>query len=276
MKDFALQVSHVSKKFGQNVILHDLNFTINHNTKLAIIGHNGSGKSTLLKLLANIYAPTSGEINTFGKKMSYVPEHFPEHIRFTLGEYLLHIGTIGGESRQVVQEKIKTYCERFNIESHIHTYLKKCSKGTKQKAGLIQALLNDRDILLLDEPLTGLDDESKKTFLQIIQEKQRDMTLIFTTHEQETVDILAEEIITLEEGRIIKHEGITTRTLMKHITVRVSDRIETEELKMYGTIISEQGHIVELKIPARQSDACLFYLLNNDCSIIELKETKER
>lgn len=272
MKEFAVQANHVSKKFGSNLILHDLHFTVNRYTKLAIMGHNGSGKSTLLKLIAQIYLPTSGEINTFGQTISYVPEHFSENIRFTLQEYLLHIGMMRGKSREVVQEKIQAYCKLFQIESYLHTYLKKCSKGTKQKVGLIQALISDSDILLIDEPFTGLDDESKKIFLELMQE--RDMTFIFTTHEQEAVDSLAEEIMTLEEGRIIKYESMTPQTKMKHLKVRVEELTLKEELKMYGTIVSDRGHIVELKVPARESDACLFYLLKNDCSIIELKESR--
>ncbi len=274
MKEFAIQVNHLSKKFGSDVILDDLHFTIKHPTKLAIIGHNGSGKSTLLKLLANIYLPTSGEIQTFGQTISYVPEHFPENISFTIQEYLLHIGLMRGKSREEVLEKIQTYCKVFQIERYLHTYLKKCSKGTKQKVGLIQALISESDILLIDEPLTGLDDKSKKIFLNFMQEKGRNQTIVFATHEQEVVDSLAEEIMTLEKGRIMKYEGVTPKTLMKHLTVRVSELGLKEELKMYGTILNDRGDIVELKVPARESDACLFYLLKNHCSIMELKETR--
>lgn len=274
MKEYAVQASHVSKKFDHITILSDLNFEIRQNTKLAILGHNGSGKSSLLKLIAGIYAPSSGEINTHGKKIGYVPEHFPENIRFKLGEYLLHIGTIDGKNEKDVQKKIEYYSHLFQLESHLNTLLKHCSKGTKQKAGLIQAIINDCDILLLDEPLTGLDDESKKTFLHMLQEMNRDITLIFTAHEQETVDLLAEEQLVLENGKIIKHEAITEKTKLKTITIKKSSLLSSEELKVYGRIVSEQGNMVELVVQARVSDHCLQYLLEHDCSIIEVKEKK--
>ncbi|WP_019240547.1 MULTISPECIES: ATP-binding cassette domain-containing protein [Bacillus] len=274
MKEYAIKASHVSKKFDNVKILNDLNFEVVQNTKLAILGHNGSGKSSLLKMIAGIYAPSSGEIHTFGKKIGYVPEHFPEHIRFKLEEYLLHIGTIGGEHPKSVQKKIDYYSTLFQLEPHMNTLLKHCSKGTKQKAGLIQAIINDCDILLLDEPLTGLDDDSKKAFLQMIQEKERDLTLIFTAHEQETVDLLAEEQLVLENGKMIKFEAITEKTRMKIITVKMSPKLQVEELKVYGKIESEQRNIIDLLVRERECDDCLLYLLQHDCSIIEVKEKK--
>lgn len=272
MKEYAVQASHVTKKFDNVPILHDLSFGIHQNTKLAILGHNGSGKSSLLKLIANIYVPTSGEINTYGKKIGYVPEHFPDNIRFKLREFLLHMGTIGGEEEQVVQKKIDYYIDLFQLQPYKNSLLKHCSKGTKQKAGLIQAILTDCDILLLDEPLTGLDDESKKIFLDMIQQINRDFALVFTAHEQETVDLLAEEVLVLENGKIIRHEAITERTKMKSITVRISKQLDREELKMYGKINSETENTVEMIVTTRESDSCLLYLLEKDCSIIEVKE----
>lgn len=272
MKEYAVLASHVTKKFDDIAILDDMNFSIRKNTKLAILGHNGSGKSSLLKLIAGIYIPSSGELDVNEQKIGYVPEHFPDNIRFKLGEYLLHIGTIGGLEKSVVLKKIEYYSELFQLEPHMNTLLKHCSKGTKQKAGIIQAVLTDCDILLLDEPLTGLDDESKKAFLDLLQTIDRDFTLIFTAHEQETVDLLAEEILLLENGKIKKHEAITELTKMKYITVKISSQMDREELKVYGRVINENHNIVEMSVPARESDSCLLYLLEHDCSILEVKE----
>lgn len=272
MKEYAIQASHVTKKFDQLVILDDVDFSIRKNTKLAILGQNGSGKSSLLKLIAGIYIPNSGEMNVHGQKIGYVPEHFPENIRFKLGEYLLHMGMISGLDRNIVQKKIDYYKDLFQLEGHMNTLLKHCSKGTKQKAGIIQAVLNDCNIMLLDEPLTGLDDESKKAFLDMIQGIERDFTLIFTAHEQETVDLLAEEILLLENGKIVKHETITELTKMKHITVKITKQMDTEDLKVFGRLISAEDYIVEMTVPARDSDSCLMYLLEHECSIIEVKE----
>ncbi len=272
MKEYAVQAVNVTKKFNNIPILQDLSFEIHKNTKLAILGHNGSGKSSLLKLIAGIYVPTSGKLNKHGKKIGYVPEHFPDNIRFRLREYLMLMGTIGGQDRQEIRKKIDYYIDLFQLQPHAGTMLKDCSKGTKQKAGIIQAMLDDCDILLLDEPLTGLDDESKKAFLDMIRQIERDFALIFTAHEQETVELLAEEVMVLENGTIIKHEAITEKIKMKCIVARLSKRLNREELKMYGSITGETGNKVELIVTARNSDDCLLYLLENGCSIIEVKE----
>ena len=273
MKDYVVQANHVTKQFDdQFVALDDVHFGIRNNTRLAILGHNGSGKSTLLKLIAGIYAPTEGELTVKGKKIGYVPEHFPDHIRFRLGEYLQYLAKMEGLTEKEAKRKLAYYSDLFQLGPYLNTFLKHCSKGTKQKAGLLQAIMTDCDILLLDEPLTGLDDESKKAFLDLLQGIGRDVTLIFTAHEQEAVELLAEEILVLENGKIARYDAVTELTKMKQVTARVSGQLKLEELKVYGRIESVENRTVVMTVPDRESDSCLLYLLNKGCSIIEVKE----
>lgn len=273
MNEYAVKASHVSKRIDQFPLVDDLSFQIAERSKVAILGHNGSGKSSLLKLIAGIYRPSSGEMETFNKIIGYAPEHFPENIRFRLGEFLLHVGMMNGRDQQEVKKDIAFYSEMFQMEPYLNTQLKDCSKGTKQKAGLIQAVLTNCDILLLDEPMTGLDEESKQAFVEMINRMERDMTLIFTAHEQETVDLLADEVIILENGKLVRQEALTEQMKQKRIVVKIPTHFDLEEVKMYGKIVSRKDNIVELSVPARESDKCLFYLLNNNSSIMEVKET---
>lgn len=273
MNEYAVQASCVTKEIDGVTIIEDMNFNIAERAKFAILGHNGSGKSSLLKLIAGIYKPTSGELQTFNKRIGYAPEHFPVNLRFKLGEFLLHVGMMGGQDRKTVEQTIAAYSKIFQLEPYMQTQLKHCSKGTKQKAGLIQAMLTDCDILLLDEPMSGLDEESKQAFIQMMNKMERDLTLIFTAHEQETVDLLADEVLVLENGRVVKQEALTERTKLKRITVKVPTNFNIEEAKMYGKVISTQDNIIELAVRSRESDKCLFYLLKNNCSILEVKET---
>ncbi|WP_050614363.1 ATP-binding cassette domain-containing protein [Bacillus testis] len=275
MNEYAIQADSVSKKFDRTVILDDLSFKIQKNSKLAIIGHNGSGKSSLLKLIAGLYMPTSGSIQTFHQKMAYVPEHFPENIRFTLEEYLVLIGKIGGEELGAIKKKIAYYSDVFQLGPHLKSLLKHCSKGVKQKAGLTQALMTESDLLLLDEPLTGLDDESKTNFLQMMQKRDRDFTLAFTAHEQETVDLWANEQLVLKNGKMIKHESLTAQTAFRSIIAKIPARLNREDLKVFGCISADQGHIVEITVRSSESDECLAYLLGQQASILEVKEKKE-
>ncbi|MGN1385961.1 MAG: ATP-binding cassette domain-containing protein [Bacillus sp. (in: firmicutes)] len=273
MNEYAVKASHVSKRIDHFPLVDDLSFQIAERSKVAILGHNGSGKSSLLKLIAGIYRPSSGEMETFNKIIGYTPEHFPENMRFRLGEFLLHVGMMSGRDQQEVKKDIALYSEMFQMEPYLHTQLKDCSKGTKQKAGLIQAVLTNCDILLLDEPMTGLDEESKQAFVEMINRMERDMTLIFTAHEQETVDLLADEVIILENGKLVRQEALTEQMKQKRIVVKIPTHFDLEEVKMYGKIVSRKDNIVELSVPARESDKCLFYLLNNNSSIMEVKET---
>ena len=272
MNEYAVTARRVSKQIDGVPLVVDLDFTIAERAKVAILGHNGSGKSSLLKLIAGIHKPSSGEIQIINKNIGYTPEHFPENIRFKLGEFLLHVGMMSGQDKETVKKTVASYSEMFQLEPYMNTQLKYCSKGTKQKAGLIQALLTDCDILLLDEPMTGLDEESKQAFVAMINRIERDITLIFTAHEQETVDLLADEVIILENGRIVRQEVLTEGTKQKRIVVKIPTHFDLEEAKMYGMVLSRLDNIVELVVPARDSDECLFYLLKNNCSIMEVKE----
>ena len=145
-------------------------FGCSTDTKLLIRGKNGSGKSTLLKILAGITEPTSGKIIRDAQKIGYVPEHFPESLRFKLKEYLLLTASFQGGSKASIEDELSKYIQLFSLEPFLQTSLKACSKGTKQKVGIIQALLMKPDLLLLDEPLTGLDAESQDILIQLLKE----------------------------------------------------------------------------------------------------------
>lgn len=273
MNEFAVTASRVSKQMDGVPLVIDLSFKIAERSKVAILGHNGSGKSSLLKLIAGIYKPTSGELQVINKNIGYTPEHFPENIPFKLGEFLLHVGMMSGQDKETVKKEIAYYSELFQLEPYMNTQLKHCSKGTKQKAGLIQAMLTNCDILLLDEPMTGLDEESKQAFVSMINRIERDITLIFTAHEQETVDLLADEVIILEAGKLVRQEAPTERSKQRRIVVKTPTNFDLEEVKIYGKVMSRLDNIVELAVPTRESDKCLFFLLKSNCSILEVKET---
>ena len=272
MNEYAVKACRVCKQVDGVPLVIDLDFKIAKRAKVAILGHNGSGKSSLLKLIAGIYKPSSGEIQVISKSIGYTPEHFPENIRFKLGEFLLHVGMMNGKDKATVKKTIASYSEMFQLEPYMNTKLKYCSKGTKQKVGLIQALLTDCDVLLLDEPMTGLDEESKQAFVTMINRIERDITLIFTAHEQETVDMLAAEVIVLENGKLVRQEALTEGTKQKRIVAKIPTHFDLEEAKMYGKVMSRLNNIVELVVPVRESDDCLSYLLKNNCSIVEVKE----
>ncbi len=262
------EASNLRKEIDGNVILEHVNFKMEENTSLAIRGSNGSGKSTLLKLLAGIYEPTNGKLIRNTNRIAYVPEHFPENLRFKLKEYLILVASFQGISEADMKSELSEYSSLFGIEPFMNTPLKKCSKGTKQKVGILQALLTKPDILLLDEPLTGLDTNSQQNLLAILEKLKTKMTIIFTTHEDLLVDNIANQILYVKDRSVLIHTE--TKSSYRVIKVRFPNKACLAELAINEIHIEED--IAIITTPIDKSDCLLKELLSRNCSVLEVRE----
>ncbi|WP_102271754.1 ATP-binding cassette domain-containing protein [Cytobacillus massiliigabonensis] len=254
-------------------ILHDISLCISKGERVAITGHNGSGKSSLLKLIGGIYENTSGQVKRVMSKTGYVPEHFPENIRFKMQEYLLLMGKMNGKLESGLIKRIHSYAEIFAITDFLNTPLKNCSKGTKQKAGIIQALLMDPDILLLDEPLTGLDEAAQAGLLNVLASFNSGLTIVFTAHESLLIDALADRVITVANGRIIADAKKEIKEKYKYIKAIVPNQTIASEIPSIHTHYIEE-RTVEMTVLSEHSDEVLTKLLERGCSIVELIEKR--
>lgn len=261
--------TNVCKEIDGITILDNISMTISKGERVAIEGNNGSGKSSLLKLIGGIYEETAGSLKRAKIKIGYVPEHFPENIRFKVYDYLMFIGKMNHFSH--VEKDIDYFAEIFAIRNYLNTPLRKCSKGTKQKVGIIQALMKKPDLLLLDEPLTGLDHDAQKELLNQLKSLPNPATILFTAHEEVLVGELAERIVVLENGSIISDSSKMNIEKIRIIKVKLPTKeILAEIPSIQYNFVHE--HIVEIMIPALESDEVLMKLLNCGCSIIELRE----
>ncbi len=189
-----VSLNHISKKFGRNDVLSNINLTIHKGQSIALVGNNGSGKSTLLKIICGLSNPSSGEVKYTKKlKFNYVPEHFPK-MNITVKQYLTHMGLIEGMAQKLVQEGIQELLKSFYMEHMADSFMKNLSKGSLQKVAVIQALLSKPDILLLDEPLSGQDLKSQRKFIHMVKElNQQGVTIIMSCHEMFLVNQLSRE-----------------------------------------------------------------------------------
>lgn len=265
---FILEAVQVNKEIDGRQILQNISLECSNDTRLLIRGKNGSGKSTLLKILAGITEPTSGKVEGSARKIGYVPEHFPENLRFKVKEYLLLTSSFQGGSKASIEKELIKLTQMFSLEPFLHTSLKVCSKGTRQKVGIIQALITKPDLLLLDEPLTGLDAESQQSLIRLLREEQ--IPIIFTSHEEALVTNLAKEVLQIENGQIMIQIGKAA----SQKRIRVEYRMR-EDLK--GLPVSQMhldGNIAVFTVEGDVSDHVLRELLRKNCSILEVKELK--
>lgn len=208
MNELLLTLQRAGKDYkGQSVLL-EVTLSIRKGETVAVVGANGSGKSTLLKLIGGLVGLSRGErvIHGRGGKITigYMPDRFPK-IRMTGWDYLQHMGAISGIPRQQRKARVSALLEQ--LEMAFDAVSRPCrhySKGMLQKINMIQAILQPPDLLLLDEPLSGLDARSQAAMMRMLRTlKQDGMAIALTSHEQSIVTELADTIMTIAEGRLM-------------------------------------------------------------------------
>ncbi|NWO14355.1 ABC transporter ATP-binding protein [Virgibacillus sp.] len=276
-----MQGKNMSKNINKKRILQNLNFTFYQQKTVAIIGANGSGKSTLLRILAGITLPSSGTIQRKHIRIGYVPEQFPPNIMFTGFNYLYHLGRIGGLSREVAKERVGQLFDQFNFTAQFEV-IKYYSKGMRQKINIMQALLHQPSLLILDEPLSGLDESVQLEVESILyQLKQQGLTILFTCHDLPLVHRLADRTVTLQNGKLM--ESVITCDHVEESLVTIESTLPadvsilTQISAIYG-IDHETIHKnkIQFTISSRQSDEIIALLIQSGASIYSVWSVQQK
>ena len=266
--EVVLEVTNIGKEVAGRTLFQRVTFSCTRDTILFVQGGNGSGKSTLLKILAGIYEPTDGDVRWNTNKIGYVPEHFPEGLRFKVKEYLLLTASFHTSAKES-ELLLAKYMDLFGLNSFQNTSLANCSKGTKQKVGIIQALLMQPDLLLLDEPLTGLDQDAQKAFVSLLHELRGQIPIIFTAHEDGPITQVATETLQIETGKMSVYQPQRQRKPQRLICVKFQD--EQDLAFVPSDRIRFDGKTAVITVEEDKSDNLLRKLLGADCSILEVK-----
>lgn len=207
-----LELKNVTKKFDKVIAVNNLSFTLDNGKILGIVGRNGAGKSTTFRMILNILEPDSGEILYNGNKINsetldrigYLPEEgslLPELTVLDLCEYY---GALKLLDIEKVRKNLLYWLEEFNILEYLNKKIKDLSKGNRQKIQFIVSVLHDPELLILDEPFSGLDpisvEELKKAILKL---KENGKTIIFSSHRMEHIEMLCEDLIIVNKGETL-------------------------------------------------------------------------
>lgn len=207
-----LEVSNLSKSFGNVEALEDLNFKAEDGKIFGIIGRNGAGKSTTFRLILKIIEPTNGEILYNGEKINenildkigYLPEEGSLISTYTVLELCEYYGALKLVSPEQIREKLVMWLEEFNIKEFMNRKIKDLSKGNRQKIQFIISVLHNPELLILDEPFSGLDpisvEELKKAILKL---KSEGKTIIFSSHRMDHIEALCENILIIDKGKTL-------------------------------------------------------------------------
>jgi ABC-2 type transport system ATP-binding protein len=199
----AIHIEHLNKHIGKQHVLKDICLTINDGEVVGLSGPNGAGKSTLMKIMVGVWNATNGEVQV-PKSIGFLPEQNPlyedmyvrEYLRFFVG---LRSKEQGAKNKdQLVEELI----ERVGLQREAHKKIGQLSKGYRQRVGLAQAMIGDPELLILDEPTTGLDPNQLEDIRALIREMGAQRTVILSTHILQEVKQMCNRVIIIDHGEV--------------------------------------------------------------------------
>ncbi|RXJ02605.1 ABC transporter ATP-binding protein [Anaerobacillus alkaliphilus] len=204
-----VSITGLTKKFGSNVAVNQLNLELQKGVCTALLGPNGAGKTTTLSMLSGIMKPTSGEINfdqgangDFRKYIGYLPQ-YPVFYGWMTGlEYLQYVGQLAGLSKPEATKKADELLEMVGIAEAKKRKIAGYSGGMKQRLGIAQALMNDPILLILDEPVSALDPIGRREVLTLMQQLKEKKTILFSTHVLHDAEEICDYIYIIKNGEM--------------------------------------------------------------------------
>lgn len=206
-----LEVNSLKKSFGEAEVLHGVSFSVESGSALGLLGRNGAGKTTTIRILMDVFKGNDGTITIDGKpfvpkeyQIGYLPEERGLYPKKMVGEQLIYLAMLRGLSAKKAKEQMKKWLERMGVSEYENRKLETLSKGNQQKVQLAQTLLCDPDIVILDEPFSGLDPVNAQILKDVIKGQiQAGKLVIFSSHQMSYVEEFCDEIAILNHGDVV-------------------------------------------------------------------------
>ena len=261
----SLVVDGVTKTFGPITALDRVSFAVEPGRIFGLLGANGAGKTTCMRIVLDILRPDAGTVTWQGAPSiqlprdtwGYLPEERGLYLRMKVIDVLTFFARLYGVPERVAVAEVQDWLERFRIPEYRDRKVEELSKGNQQKIQFIAAILHDPDVLIMDEPFTGLDPVNvqllKEAFLEM---RDRGKTLIFSTHQMETVEELCEAIAIIDRGRVVVSGTVRdVRRARGRQVVRLATDGDGEGVEWLDgldgiTITAHRADFVELRVPA--------------------------
>lgn len=206
-----LEVKDLRKSFGEKEVLHGISFAVESGSALGLLGRNGAGKTTTIRILMNVFKESAGRVLLDGKlfapgkhSIGYLPEERGLYPKKTVGEQLFYLGQLRGLSPKAARANMNRWLERLEVSQYAGQKLETLSKGNQQKVQLAQTLLCDPEIIILDEPFSGLDPVNSQILKDVIREQIAEGKLVvFSSHQMSYVEEFCEDIVILNHGEVV-------------------------------------------------------------------------
>lgn len=207
-----IQVKNLSKNYGKQSAVQDLNFRLEEGQIVGFLGPNGAGKSTTLKMMMGLIRPSDGSILIDGKdpqeqevalkkRIGYLAENNPLYPDMYVREFLAFIGNI--HQLKNLDQRIQEVIEWVGLQKEAHKKIQELSKGYQQRVGIAMAILHNPSILILDEPTSGLDPNQRAEIRDLIKSLQKDRIILFSSHILSEVEAICDRVLLLHQGKLV-------------------------------------------------------------------------
>jgi ABC-2 type transport system ATP-binding protein len=207
-----IEVKNLVKRFGEVTALDDLSFTVRDGVAFGLLGRNGAGKTTSIRIIMEIFAADAGSVNISGSatelgrkiRFGYLPEERGLYPKRKIQEQMVYIGMLRGLSKSEAMDRTNMLLDRLDATEYLGRKLDTLSKGNQQKIQLAISLINDPDIVILDEPFSGLDPVNAQTLKDIVREQaDAGKTVIFSSHQMPQVEEFCDDICIINKGQSV-------------------------------------------------------------------------
>ena len=232
-----LQVEQLYKSYGKKEALQDVSFTLKKGI-YGLLGENGAGKSTLMRIMSTVDFPTKGMIRYDGEniftldekyrgKIGYMPQNYSVYPGFTARDFLEYMGVLKGIPKEKLKSRIAEVLEFVNLSDVAGKKVKTFSGGMKRRIGIAQAIINEPEILILDEPTAGLDPTERIRFSNIISDMGKDKIVLLSTHIVSDIEAIANNLVVVKKGTVLK-------------TGNVDEIIQIVKGRVWETVVSHE------------------------------------
>jgi ABC-2 type transport system ATP-binding protein len=209
---WAVEVQGLRKRFGDVQAVDDVSFQVKPGEIFGLLGPNGAGKTTTIRMIMDIFKPDAGQVAIFGgsldqnkkKRIGYLPEERGLYKDLKLEQTLIYLARLKGIDEKTAQKALNAWLERFDLAEYRQKKVQELSKGMQQKAQIIATLMHDPDLIIIDEPFSGLDPVNTRLVKRIFSEQQQaGKAIIMCTHQMYQVEALCQRIVLIDAGRSV-------------------------------------------------------------------------
>ncbi len=255
-----LELKEITKSYDEFKAVDRLSLTIPRGSVYGLLGPNGAGKTSSIRMMIGITVPDSGEVKLFGEafrreqllKVGYLPEERGMYKRMKVGEQLIFFAQLKGVSESDARQRSQKWLERLDLAKWANSKVEELSKGMQQKVQFISAVLHQPEVMILDEPFSGLDPENAMEMKNVLVEmKKEGKTILFSTHRMDTVEKLCDSICLINEGRsVLQGELKKVKASFGRSSIQMEYEGDAEFLNDKAVIASANnyGNFVEIKM----------------------------